>query len=81
MNDYSAEVHPTVVELVVREAGSTGHGNVLARFKVPVLLCYDDTGEGEGEWKVDGEAMKDDFMNQLKSWVLAETRPPHERPE
>lgn len=73
---HRLDVQPVKVELMTREVGSTGDGEVLARFTIPVLLCHDDATEGG--WRVDGEAMKDDLMSQLRSWVIAATRPEDE---
>lgn len=76
---YRVEVPPLEVELVTREAGADGTGEVLARFTVPVLLCRDDA-EDPG-WKVDEQGMKDELLSQLRAWALAATRSRGERVE
>lgn len=77
---YRVDVEPFEVELVARESKATGTSEVLARFTVPVLLCRDDDTDDPG-WKVDDEAMKDEFLSQLRAWALTATRPWGERAE
>lgn len=72
-HSYRGDIEPLGVELVMQEAGSTGDGEVVARFAVPVLLCHDDTTDRG--WRVDFEAMEDDLMQQVRRWALNTTHP------
>ena len=77
---YRVDVPPLKVELMTREVGEDGAGEVLARFTVPVLLCRDDDTDDPG-WKVDEQGMKDELLSQLRAWALTVTRPRGERAE